>query len=149
MFSPVWVAPACRATYAEVIPKSPPGTQSSHSTSFTFTGLACGTTTLYNVDAFYSAGNRSELGAAFVQTAACNDAQPPTTPTNLAVTARTSTTIALAWAAWAQASPHTLRSVLLALKRRRDQRAAGRIETDALYEWRPGRHPTLYAARAH
>ncbi len=65
----------------------------------TLSGLACGSSTAYQVDAVDAAGNRSPLGTAFVQTGSCSDAQPPTAPGNLAVTSRTATSLSLAWSA--------------------------------------------------
>ncbi len=43
----------------------------------TLSGLACGTTTPYQVDAVDAAGNRSPLGTAYVQAAACGTAPAP------------------------------------------------------------------------
>ena len=63
----------------------------------TLSGLACGSSTPYKVDAVDAAGNRSALGTAYVQTAACADSQPPTAPTNLAVMAKTTSSLSLGW----------------------------------------------------
>ena len=54
----------------------------------TLSGLACGSTYTYAVDAADAAGNRSLLGTAYVQTAPCSDGQPPSAPTDLAVRPR-------------------------------------------------------------
>jgi chitodextrinase len=63
----------------------------------TLTGLACGSTTQFSVDAVDAAGNRSERRSAWVRTADCGDANPPTTPTGLVVDRATATSIDLSW----------------------------------------------------
>ena len=63
----------------------------------TLSGLGCGSMYTYDVDAVDAAGNRSSFGTAFVQTASCSDGQPPSSPTGLAATARTETSIAVSW----------------------------------------------------
>ena len=59
MFSPVFSAPAWRATQADVIPKSPPGTQSSHSASFDVEDV-----------------RRARLGLAYLRLPGCDLARP-------------------------------------------------------------------------
>jgi chitodextrinase len=63
----------------------------------TLSGLDCGSTFRFDVDAADAAGNRSARSAAWVTTADCSDAEPPTAPTGLAVTGRTGTTLTLSW----------------------------------------------------
>ena len=58
-----------------------------HCTSFSFTGLACGTTYTLGVAAVDAAGNVSGIATANVATAACPDTTPPSTPTGLATSA--------------------------------------------------------------
>lgn len=60
-------------------------------------GLACGSTYSYLVDAVDAAGNRSLLGTAYVATSACGDSNAPTAPSNLALTAKTQTSLLLGW----------------------------------------------------
>ncbi len=60
-------------------------------------GLQCGQMVTVLIQAFDRARNRSEQVSATVSAAACPDTQPPSTPTGLTVTARTATTITLAW----------------------------------------------------
>ena len=64
----------------------------------TLTGLSCGSTYRYDVDATDAAGNRSPLAAAFIRTAACSDITPPSVPSALAVTGRTASSVSLGWA---------------------------------------------------
>ena len=71
-------------------------------TSYTVTGLSCGSSHRVVVDAFDAAGNRSPQASATMATSACTtalpgDSQPPTTPTGLAVASAGQTTIALTW----------------------------------------------------
>jgi chitodextrinase len=66
----------------------------------TLSGLGCGSTYEYAVDAYDGAGNRSPRGSVWVKTAACSgDSQAPSAPTNLRATSGTTTTIAVAWSA--------------------------------------------------
>ncbi|HET9315429.1 MAG TPA: glycoside hydrolase family 9 protein, partial [Vicinamibacteria bacterium] len=68
--------------------------------TFTVTGLSPGTTHTYTAVAFDAAGNVSPASnAATGTTSTLPDTQPPTAPTNLAVTAKTSTTVSLGWTA--------------------------------------------------
>ena len=72
------------------------------SLSYTYTGLQCGTTYTVALEAYDAAGNVSTRAMATgpVTTAACaGDTQAPTTPTNLARTGSTATSISLSWTA--------------------------------------------------
>jgi chitodextrinase len=60
-------------------------------------GLTCGTTYTFAVDAFDAAGNRSTKASVNGTTAPCPDTQPPTAPTNVQATSRTANSIALSW----------------------------------------------------
>jgi glycosyltransferase involved in cell wall biosynthesis len=55
------------------------------------------------------------------------------------------TAAAIAWAAWAAASPSTLRLTLRALHRRRDIAMRRRVRDGLLYEWVPGEPARLVA----
>jgi chitodextrinase len=72
-------------------------------TSYTFTGLVCGTTYTVAVAAYDTAGNRSAKVTVQASTIACAptpppaDTQPPTTPANLRTTATTANSVAVAW----------------------------------------------------
>jgi chitodextrinase len=72
-----------------------------NATSYTLTGLTCGTSYQLAVDAYDAAGNRSGQASVTAQTSACSqppsDTQAPTTPTGLAVTGATETSISLGW----------------------------------------------------
>jgi len=68
-------------------------------TTYTFTGLACGTSRTFGIDAYDAAGNRSTRANVVLQTAACGDTQAPSTPTQLAVSRVTQTGATLSWAA--------------------------------------------------
>ena len=61
------------------------------------TGLECGSSYPYSIDAVDAAGNRSRFGAVFVNTAPCSDSRAPSAPAGLTVTARTQTSVSLAW----------------------------------------------------
>ena len=63
----------------------------------TVTALACGTAFTFEVDASDAAGNRSTRARVTTSTSACADTQAPTTPTNVAASSRTATSIALSW----------------------------------------------------
>jgi chitodextrinase len=67
--------------------------------SGSYTGLTCGTAYTLGVDAFDAAGNRSSRSNVTATTSPCPDTLAPTTPTNVVVVARTTTSIALNWAA--------------------------------------------------
>src|SRR5205085_8615050 len=68
-------------------------------TSYTVSGLACGTSYSFGVDAFDGAGNRSSKASVTASTAACADTQAPSVPGSLRSTGSTATTVALAWSA--------------------------------------------------
>jgi chitodextrinase len=72
---------------------------STTSTTFTFTGLACGSSYTLGVLAFDAAGNPSSQSTITSATAACPDTTPPSAPSNLAVSAATTTSLTLAWSA--------------------------------------------------
>ena len=63
----------------------------------TVSGLTCGTGYTIEVEAYDAAGNRSSRASAVASTSACADTQPPSAPTNVVTTNRTSTSIALSW----------------------------------------------------
>ena len=62
-------------------------------TTATFSGLTCGTGYPVGVDAFDAAGNASPQATMTVTTSACADTQPPTAPTNVTASTRTTTSI--------------------------------------------------------
>ena len=71
------------------------------STSYTFTGLACGTSYTVSISAYDAAGNASNaaLAAGRTSTAACpGDTTAPTVPGSLAISGTTQTAITLSWA---------------------------------------------------
>ena len=68
-------------------------------TSFSFTGLTCGTTYTLGVAAVDAAGNVSGIATSNVATAACPDTTPPSTPTGLATSAIAATSANLSWTA--------------------------------------------------
>jgi chitodextrinase len=65
----------------------------------TLSGLACGLTSQYLVDAADAAGNRSLQSNVYVRTAACapGDSTPPSMPAGLAASGITSTALSLSW----------------------------------------------------
>ena len=67
-------------------------------TTASFNSLTCGTGYPVGVDAFDAAGNTSPPTNMTVTTSPCADTQPPTAPTNVTVSTRTTTSIALTWA---------------------------------------------------
>jgi chitodextrinase len=69
------------------------------STSYAVTGLTCGTSYSFAVDAVDAAGNRSAKQTASFSTLACPDTQPPSTPSALHSTGTTSTSISVGWTA--------------------------------------------------
>ena len=68
-------------------------------TSSTFSGLTCGTAYTLDVTAYDAVGNRSGTTAMSATTSACpaGDTQSPTTPTGVAVTGNSTTSITLGW----------------------------------------------------
>jgi chitodextrinase len=71
-------------------------------TSYTFSGLKCGTTYTLGLSAFDAAGNESDPSQAegSASTSACpssGDTQPPTTPTGLAVSGASQSGMTLSW----------------------------------------------------
>ena len=86
--SPATTSTAARAR--PVRPSRPP---------LSYDGLTCGTAYQVGVDAYDAAGNRSTRRPRRSRPRACADSQPPTAPTNVTVSTRTTTSIALTWAA--------------------------------------------------
>ncbi len=80
---------------------------STSTTTYTFAGLSCGTSSVLGVDAYDLTGNRSPTAAVTVSTSPCAtapltpppDTSPPTVPANVTVSAATGTSISLAWSA--------------------------------------------------
>ena len=68
-------------------------------TSYTFTGLTCGTSYTVGVDAYDAAGNHSAQATTSISTSACPDTTPPSTPGSFVVTGSTQTSISVSWAA--------------------------------------------------
>jgi chitodextrinase len=68
-------------------------------TSYTFSGLSCGTSYTLAVDAYDAAGNRSAKASVTAATSACPDSTPPSVPDNMVQTGATQTTISLSWSA--------------------------------------------------
>jgi chitodextrinase len=66
-------------------------------TSYTLSGLACGTSYSVAVDAYDAAGNRSAKATLTTSTVACPDTQAPSTPTNVAMSTRTTSSISITW----------------------------------------------------
>ena len=71
----------------------------SATTSYTYTGLTCGTTYTLGVAAVDAAGNVSGTATKSLTTAACPDTTPPSTPTGLSTSAIGQTSVALSWTA--------------------------------------------------
>jgi chitodextrinase len=68
--------------------------------SYTFSGLACGSSYTLGVVAYDAAGNRSGQAPLSASTSACPaaaDTQPPSTPTGLAMTTATQTSVSVTW----------------------------------------------------
>ena len=72
-------------------------TGSSTTTSATFNGLPCNTTQALAVDAADAAGNRSGNATLTASTSICPDTTPPSTPTGLAITGSSQSTISFSW----------------------------------------------------
>jgi chitodextrinase len=68
-------------------------------TSYTATGLSCGTTYALAVEAYDAAGNKSTQATLNGTTDACTDTKPPTAPTGLAASAVNSSQVDLSWTA--------------------------------------------------
>lgn len=68
-------------------------------TGYSVNGLTCGTAHTFAVDAYDGAGNRSSKSQVIASTSACPDTQAPTAPSNVTIMSRTSTSVALSWAA--------------------------------------------------
>ena len=68
-------------------------------TSYTFTGLTCGTSYTLGVDAFDAAGNHSTQATTSISSSACPDTSAPSVPGGLAVGVTTTTSVALSWSA--------------------------------------------------
>jgi chitodextrinase len=68
-------------------------------TSYTFTGLACGTSYTLGVDAYDAVGNRSATTSASASTSACSasDTSAPTAPASVTLVGATSTSISVSW----------------------------------------------------
>jgi parallel beta-helix repeat protein len=68
-------------------------------TNYTFTGLSCGTSATFSVDAYDAAGNRSAQASVIASTSSCPDTQAPSQPTGLTLTSRTTSSLSVTWAA--------------------------------------------------
>ena len=68
-------------------------------TTYTYTGLACGTSYTLGVDAYDAAGNRSSVSSVTAATSPCADTSAPSAPSGLAVQGRTQTGITVGWTA--------------------------------------------------
>jgi acid phosphatase type 7 len=66
-------------------------------TSYTFSGLSCGTSYSVMVDAYDAAGNSSLPAGVVAATAPCADTLEPTPPSSLTVTGATSSSVSLFW----------------------------------------------------
>jgi len=81
------------------------GAGSTTGTRHTITGLKCGTTAWFGVEAVDAAGNRSSRARVQAATGSCSvpppstDQQPPTTPRNLLRSAFTATSVTVSWSA--------------------------------------------------
>jgi chitodextrinase len=65
--------------------------------TLTLSGLSCGSTYTYDLDAVDASGNRSARTPVWVVTAACLDRDPPSTPTDLTVTDQTTSSLSVEW----------------------------------------------------
>ena len=72
-------------------------TGTTQQTNASFNNLTCGSAYQVGVDANDAAGNSSPPSNMAVTTSACADTQPPTAPTNVTVSTRTTTSISLTW----------------------------------------------------
>ena len=76
------------------------GASTGTKTSSTVSGLACGTSYAFSVDAYDAAGNHSGRSASLnVATSACADTAAPSVPSGLASAGATTSTVSLAWSA--------------------------------------------------
>jgi chitodextrinase len=66
-------------------------------TSYSFSGLTCGTSYTLAVAAYDAAGNLSSTASTVAAASACPDNTAPTAPTGVAVTATTQTGVSLVW----------------------------------------------------
>ncbi len=74
--------------------------QTSSTTSATVSGLSCGTSYTFAVDAYDAAGNHSAKSASLsASTSTCSDTQAPTVPTNLQTTSTSQTSVSISWTA--------------------------------------------------
>jgi parallel beta-helix repeat protein len=67
--------------------------------NYTFTGLSCGTSSAFGIDAYDAAGNRSAQASVIASTSPCPDMQAPSQPTGLTLTSRTTSSLSFTWAA--------------------------------------------------
>jgi chitodextrinase len=72
---------------------------SSTTTTYTVTGLSCGTSNTFAVAAYDAAGNRSAQTAVTASTSACSDAVAPTAPGAPTVSGATASSLSLSWSA--------------------------------------------------
>ena len=72
---------------------------SAATTSYTVSGLACGTSSSVGVRAVDAAGNTSPQTTVTVTTPTCTDVQPPTAPTSVKAGTPTATSVPLTWTA--------------------------------------------------
>ena len=73
---------------------------STNSTTYTVSGLSCGSTYILALDAYDAAGNHSARATLTTSTSTCPptaDTTAPSTPTNLQATAATPSSISIAW----------------------------------------------------
>ena len=66
-------------------------------TSYSVTGLSCGTTYTFAVGALDAAGNNSPQASMSAATSPCPDTQAPTQPANVTQTNRTETSLSIRW----------------------------------------------------
>jgi chitodextrinase len=71
-------------------------TSTTQDTSYSFSGLSCGTSYVFGVDAYDAAGNYSAATTITAAAAACPDTSAPTPPTGFSMSA-TSTSLTLSW----------------------------------------------------
>ena len=71
---------------------------STPTTSYAMNGLSCGTAYSVGIRALDSAGNTSPQATMSITTSACADTKPPTAPSNVTASTRSTTSISLTWA---------------------------------------------------